>query len=446
MGHDEATKPLYSTSSGGEKLDLCVLVMNEAGTLTIPLPERASVVIGRGAECDLTVEDESVSRAHARISRIGAILAVEDLGSTNGTKVGGHRIAAATRTPIQVGTIIELGQVLVLVRPANGAAPVQPRRAAGAPTGAVFVHESMKELYGLLDIIGPSDVNVLVLGETGVGKDVFAAAVHASSLRGQRPFVRINCAALAESLLEAELFGFEKGAFTGATQAKQGLFEAAEGGTVFLDEVGEMPLTTQAKLLRVVENREVTRVGSVRAMRVDVRIVAATNRDLATLSELGQFRADLYYRLAGVSVVIPPLRRRSSDIAALAAHFLEKCPAALPLGLPVVDALTAHRWPGNVRELKSVLERALLLSRGGPLAVEHLRFGSSILNDTAPASTHQPVAAPRPGDVREAMRRTERDQIVATVEACGGNHSEAARRLGISRTTLLKRLAAYGKR
>ena len=172
MRHDEATKPLHSASasSGGEKIDLCVLVMNAAGTLTIPLPERAAVVIGRGAECDLTVEDESVSRAHARVTRIGAILAVEDLGSTNGTKVGGHRIAAATRTPIQVGTIIELGQVLVLVRPADGAAPVKPRRVAGAPTGAVFVHESMKELYGLLEIIGPSDVNVLVLGETGVGK------------------------------------------------------------------------------------------------------------------------------------------------------------------------------------------------------------------------------------------------------------------------------------
>jgi len=445
MKHDEATKPLSSTANEG-KVDLCILVMAKVGHLTRPLPEKGAVVIGRGAECDLTIDEESVSRAHARITR-GVTIGIEDLGSTNGTKVGGHRLAPGARTEIQVGTILELGDVLVLVRPANIAAPIRPRQEATPVPGAVFVHESMKELYGLLEIIGPSDVNVLVLGETGVGKDVFASAVHTTSSRGQRPFVRINCAALAESLLEAELFGFERGAFTGASQAKAGLFESAEGGTVFLDEIGEMPLTTQAKLLRVVENREVTRIGSLRTQRIDVRIVAATNRDLAVLSELGQFRADLYYRLAGVSVVIPPLRRRPSDLPALARHFLGKSPAALPLTAPVEAALAVHRWPGNVRELKSVLERALLLARGGPLTVDHLRFGSSILNEVMPASTREPATVwPGAGGVREAMQRTERDRILATVAECDGNHSEAARRLGISRTTLLKRLAAYGKR
>ena len=222
MAHEDATKPLSTANREKNRADveLCVQVMMPSGTLTLRLPPKSSVVLGRGTECDLTIDDESISRAHARITRTTEVT-IEDLGSTNGTKVGGHRLEPNTREPIQVGAIVELGEIVLLLRPLSpedamrsSAPKLAPRRPAGSVTGAVFVHDSMKELYGLLEIIGPSDVNVLVLGETGVGKDVFAAAVHATSSRSDRPLVRINCAALAESLLEAELFGFEKGAFT----------------------------------------------------------------------------------------------------------------------------------------------------------------------------------------------------------------------------------------
>jgi transcriptional regulator with PAS, ATPase and Fis domain len=286
--------------------------------------------------------------------------------------------------------------------------------------------EEMQRVHALAARAAAGSINLLILGETGAGKEVLARRVHRLSPRAGRPFVCINCAALSEPLLESELFGHERGAFTGATQAKPGLLETAPGGTVFLDEVGELPAALQAKLLRVIETRELVRVGSVRPRRIDVRFIAATNRDLEEEVARGSFRRDLFFRLNGMTLSLPPLRARPREIPALCRLFLkELSPAAGRKAPPRLTAaalaqLCAHGWPGNVRELRNVIERALLLAPGDEIGVEHL-----------------PAAAP-------AAPAGERERILAALEACAGNQSRAARQLGISRKVLLARLDSWG--
>jgi transcriptional regulator with GAF, ATPase, and Fis domain len=324
----------------------------------------------------------------------------------------------------------------------------------------------MREIYSMLDVVAPSPFPILVLGETGVGKDVFAAAAHGRSRRAARSFVQLNCAAMPDSLLESELFGHERGAFTGAHAAMPGLFEAADGGTVFLDEIGELALTTQAKLLRVLENGEVRRVGTVRPRRVDVRIVAATNRDLMARCEAGVFRSDLYFRLASVVVTIPPLRERPSETEPFADHFARD--AARRLGRPVpkltqpaIAKLKAHDWPGNIRELRNVMHRAVLQSRGGVLGPDAIHFQPAPRTTSSPPESSSVVPAPPsrsngsrtleengPGAERESLgselKALERERIVAALEACGGNQSHAARTLGMPRRSLLRRIEEFG--
>ena len=238
----------------------------------------------------------------------------------------------------------------------------------------------MQRLYALLDVIAPSPLSVLVLGETGVGKEVFAEALHQRSQRRAKPLLKLNCAALPATIHEAELFGYEKGAFTGATAAKPGLFEAADGGTVMLDEIGDLPLVTQAKLLRVLETGEVLRLGSVKTTTVDVRFISATNVDLEARVEAGTFRADLFFRLDGISVVLPPLRDRKADIAPLARMFTARVATRMDRTAPqlsrdAIALLEQHAWPGNVRELRNVIERALAFDPLPPaLSAEHLRL------------------------------------------------------------------------
>lgn len=290
----------------------------------------------------------------------------------------------------------------------------------------VIVSPIMRELHALARRAGDSDLSVLILGETGVGKEVLAETIHEASPRAKKPLVRLNCAAFTESLLEAELFGYEKGAFTGAVKAKAGLLESADGGTVFLDEIGEVPLTTQVKLLRVLEQREVQRVGALKPRRIDVRFVAATNRDLAGEVRRGAFRQDLYFRLDGVCLVVPPLRERREEIRPLAEAFLGAACARNKRRVPRVaddvwPALEAAPWPGNVRELKNAIERALVLSSGPVLEREHFaleRLASAVVT---PA-----------GDQSEKRSRVE-----AALAAAAGNQTEAARTLGVSRKTLM---------
>jgi two-component system response regulator AtoC len=275
---------------------------------------------------------------------------------------------------------------------------------------------------------------VLILGETGVGKEVMAKTLHERSPRAAGPLVSINCASFAESMLEAELFGYEKGAFTGALRAKAGLLELAQGGTLFLDEVGEMPLSLQAKLLRVLEQREVWRIGALAPHAIDARFVSATHRDLEREIAAGRFREDLYFRLAGVSLHIPPLRERLDEIEPLARDFLARAAAASGRAPPVLSqqALTqlrARPWPGNVRELRNTVERALLLCRGDVVQPEHLTAEGPIVVRTS--------------DPPSAAREDERARIIEALERCAGNQTHAARLLGISRRTLITRIEEY---
>ena len=305
---------------------------------------------------------------------------------------------------------------------------------------------AMTQLLETVSQVSPSEATVLICGESGTGKELIAEAIHVNSGRRSGPFVKINCAALTETLLESELFGHEKGAFTGADRRKEGRIVQADGGSLFLDEVSEMPLTMQVKLLRALQEREVTRVGGDRVITVDVRIIAATNRDLAELIETGGFRKDLYYRLNVVSLSLPPLRRRRQDIPLLAQHFLEtfreKNNKAIQGFSPhAMDRMIKYPWPGNVRELINAVERAVVLSRSAYLTPEDL---PELMAPPEGEAAEKPPETPRPADTPLSLDEVERTTILQTLEASGGNKSEAARRLGITRKTLHKKLKQYG--
>ena len=309
--------------------------------------------------------------------------------------------------------------------------------AVGGMVGRTAV---MRALFASLRRVAPQDTTVLVTGETGTGKELVARAVHDLSPRATAPFIAVNCAALGEGVLESELFGHVKGAFTGAARDRAGVFESAHGGTIFLDEVGEMSASVQQRLLRVLQEREVTPVGSSRPVRVDVRVVAATNRNLAELVESSRFRQDLYYRLAVFPVVVPPLRDRRADIPMLVAHAIERLRARAPQGQGLacssfaIRLLRGYDWPGNVRELLSVIERAAVEAGFGRIEAQHLplelRRGGDVGGDARYRTT-------RSGD-------DERDTIVAALEQTDGVLTRAAELLGMGRTTLWRKLKQYG--
>ena len=330
----------------------------------------------------------------------------------------------------------------------------------------------MQNLHRLIERIARSNISVLLLGETGVGKEVFAAQIHEKSPRSSKPYLRLNCAALSEQLLESELFGHEKGAFTGAVAAKPGLLEAADGGTVFLDEAGELPMSVQVKLLRVLEERRVQRVGGLQDKAIDVRFIAATNRNLEDEVAEGNFRQDLYFRLNGISVVIPPLRERIMEVEHLANLFIKMvCERDNNNRIPVLspealEKLKTYHWPGNIRELRNIMDRAVLLCATGTISPEHLpleklssnslvsghgQFSGAInqiplLDDDPTQQFMSPVAnSGRPADqLRKKDESEQREIILAALERCEGNQTKAAAELGISRRTLINRLESYG--
>jgi DNA-binding NtrC family response regulator len=326
------------------------------------------------------------------------------------------------------------------------------RSGASGGTGVVTAMERLRQM---LDRIAQSRINVLIAGETGVGKGVLAAELHRLSARSGA-FVALNCAELQENLLESELFGHERGAFTGASASKPGLIEGADGGTLFLDEIGEMSLATQAKLLRVLEDRSVRRVGSLQARSLDVRVLAASNRDLAAESEGGAFRRDLYFRLNGISLVVPPLRERLDELEPLARKLLAQASEAHGRETPpelcggALEALRRHSWPGNIRELRNVLERAVVLCPGEVVTEEHVALSRpeprpkvvSLAAHAARAPAHEPVQAAT--GTPEEKSGDERRRIEEALDACAGNQSRAAKLLGISRATLVSRLNLYG--
>jgi two-component system, NtrC family, response regulator AtoC len=628
---DDVTKETDASAHQRRGARHVLLVIREDGTSdTHPLPSSGTVIIGRSRDCDLRIDDPSMSRRHAAL-HLGPPLAVEDLGSANGTRVRDARMDPPSsqtertgrfqdrkleprrRVELSPGDVILLGSAMAFVQ--HGAPAARPRRIwphgyfegclekecarsersgasfavvrlriegvipssvveeslaastrsvdilalygpneyelllvdaapakiddvtrriverleshgakvrlgvarhpddardpeslvakagaraqgleamEGLPPSVVVEDPAMQRLYRMAQRIADSSISVLLLGETGVGKEVLAEAIHNLSPRANKPFLRLNCAAFAEQLLESELFGFERGSFTGATQAKPGLFETADGGTVFLDEVGEIPLSTQAKLLRVLEERKVMRVGALRPRSIDVRFIAATNRDLEGEVERQTFREDLYFRLNGISLLIPPLRERPSEILPLARAFLAdfgrlRPRAVLPEISPeAVALLLRYSFPGNIRELRNVMERALLLSADGEIRPDHLpveKMGATVSARSLrtplpppPSLPPRPKPAPHPAEswptvvppppdppeterlsrldldevldlstdeLRQKIEDVDRERVRAALAQCAGNQTQAAKLLGISRRTLVSRLEAY---
>ncbi|HWO21190.1 MAG TPA: sigma 54-interacting transcriptional regulator [Kofleriaceae bacterium] len=330
-------------------------------------------------------------------------------------------------------------------KPAGAAAAAAAAPAAAAPLdGPIVLDPVMQRVYKLVAKIGESSMTVLILGETGVGKELVAEAIHKGSPRRDGPLIKLNCAALPETLLESELFGHERGAFTGAERRKQGFFEAADGGTLFLDEVGEMPLSLQAKLLRVLEGKVITRVGGTAETAVDVRVVCATHRDLQADVRTGRFRQDLLFRIGGFTVAVPPLRDRRSEIVPLAEHFVRLAAAEQRRPPPALapdarDALLAYRWPGNVRELENAIQRALVLCED-TITLADL---PDRLRDVAPRGGGAAASA-AVGDIQGQLEELERGAIAAALEAHGDNQTRAARALGLSRRALIYKMEKYG--
>lgn len=470
-------------------------------TRVFPLPAGGRIVVGRGPHCDVQVDDPSVSRQHFWLS-LSETIELEDIGSANGTSIASElvpatpidmstrvavpfrRLSVGERVTLSPGDVIRAGSTIFVVerresptmqvtlRPLKSE-PSVPNAELFSPP--VLVNDSMRQLYNVAAMAAQTDISVLILGETGVGKEVLAEFIHRRSLRAPRPFLRLNCAALSESLLESELFGHERGAFTGAHQSKPGLLEATNGGTVFLDEVGELPLSLQVKLLRVLDERVVRRVGSNKPCPIDVRFVTATNRDLKREVAHGRFRGDLYFRINGTSFSLPPLRERKDEIEPLARHFLVRACERLNRPVPAITAEARQRmleygWWGNVRELKNAMERASFLCGDGPLLAPYLPedplpeeeptdveateinwsggiaaeaptlgnlSGISFPARSVPAH-NAPRREPTPSNVSENL--TEEERVLNALQACAGNQTRAAELLGISRRTLINRL------
>ncbi|MBI4706032.1 MAG: sigma 54-interacting transcriptional regulator [Deltaproteobacteria bacterium] len=577
-----------------------LLICHHGGAEAVGLRPQAPVVVGRELPADVVIDDPTLSHCHARFTLAQQGVAVEDLGSHNGTFVGGERVERATVQPggeLALGQVVvrvlaaqhgsaarlglyahdrlcaELGQEIerarffgdalsvVHVRAAPRGAPeshlarwidrvsrklrpvdrlagygseavhlllprlapeqafslckaiVRPgasgeaslrcglasfpaaagtaddllaacRRAAleadervplrlaaagwasegklddhfapAAQRGPVVQSEIMRRLFETVDRIAATVIPVLICGETGTGKEVVARAIHERGPRRERRLVCINCAAIPAQLVESTLFGHERGAFTGATQQHRGVFESAHGGTVMLDEVGELPAPVQAALLRVLETKRVTRVGASSEIEVDVRVVAATNADLGQMCVGGRFRRDLLYRLEAMTLIIPPLRERRAEIPALARLFLEEASRLNGCAVRGIDdealaVLGRYDWPGNVRELRNVVDRAVVLARGALVTVEDLpaglRRGASapaVADRTAAAGGPAPGGAREPADLKAHLQRCEAEHIVAALRAVGWNQSEAARLLGIPRRTLVHKIKAFG--
>jgi DNA-binding NtrC family response regulator len=411
--------------------------------LELELPA-VGVVIGTEKTCDVVLTDTFVSRRHCSIAPTPNGFAITDLGSRNGTVIDGVAVGKVVAPP---GVAIRIGKTLIQVMPADEVVDIPP--STSDRFGALYGGSvSMRQVFAILERASKSSAPVLFLGESGTGKELMARGVHDASPRKDGPFVVFDCGASTDTLIESDLFGHVKGAFTGAASDRVGAFAAAHGGTLFLDEIGDLPVALQPKLLRMLEAGEVTALGSRESKKYDVRIVAATHRDVFGEVARGGFRGDLYYRLAVVEIHVPPLRQRPGDLAKLVASFLERAGApqlASQVGGPALERLERYHWPGNVRELRNVITRAVALA-GPDDDFQSLPF---VLRPTS-AAPDEAIAfrADRPFHTAkdELVARFEKEYLTDLVQRADGNLSAAARVAGLERKFLYKLLERAGLR
>ncbi len=390
-------------------------------------------LVGSHPDATLSLNDPTVSRYHVELTARGDGVRVRDLDSTNGTFISGARLSEVI---IEQDAVITVGKTQLRVQIAEQDLGRPPELSSfGKVIGA---SSAMKQLFGILERVAPTDSTVVLLGETGTGKEVLAESIHQASKRKDKPFVVVDCGSVAPTLIESELFGHVKGAFTGAVADRYGAFLEADGGTVFLDEIGELPLDLQPKLLRVLEGGTVKRVGEDKPRRINVRVIAATHRDLEQMVEEGRFRRDLYYRLAVVLVHIPPLRDRLEDMPLLARHFVKQMGRGdFELPKPLLARFAAYHWPGNVRELRNVVERALAGAEFDPLPQEPSPSPKGVAGEDI---TELPFK-----EAKERLVETfTREYLVALLEKCGGNISQMARTAGIARNYVHRLVTKYG--
>ncbi|MBN1947833.1 MAG: sigma 54-interacting transcriptional regulator [Bradymonadales bacterium] len=416
-------------------------VRDPQGQVTSHAFDRREVVIGSNPDVDLSLDDESVSRQHCLIE-VGELgYRLRDLNSKNGTYVGGMRVNDLYLEP---GATFAVGRHLLQFE--VGEQEVEIRLSGRKEFGELIGGSvCMREVFGVLGRVAPTDTTVLIEGESGTGKELAARALHDHSGRGRGPFVVFDCSAVPAELMESELFGHLKGAFTGAVSSRKGAFERAQGGTLLLDEVGELSLELQPKLLRVLESRQVTPVGGGEPVTCDVRIVAATNRDLKREVSEGHFREDLYYRLAVIQVVLPPLRRRPEDIPLLVERFLGEVSRStgkgpLAVSFSTMEKLKKHRWPGNVRELRNFVERAAVLAEGDRVETRFLKLGQSQQTEGEgglPEGIGGDIQIDEDLPFKDAKNRLvevfEKAYWTRLLERTGGNISKAARIAGVHR-------------
>jgi DNA-binding NtrC family response regulator len=387
--------------------------------------------VGSGEDNDLVINQEFVSRDHLRISMKGGRWLLTDLASRNGTRVNGLLVPQCELPP---DAVIQVGSEMLLFK--MGMDVKKPHPEAQLRYGMVAESPEMRRLVRRVEQLAEKTKPVLIIGESGSGKELVARALHDASPRKDKPFLALNCGGLTASVIAGELFGHERGSFTGAVEEKAGAFEFTDGGTIFLDEIGELPLELQTTLLRVIESNAIRRVGGNAEIPINTRIVAATHRNLAEAVEQGAFRGDLFQRLETYPLVVPPLRKRPADVVALARHFLKVGAPEhdLVLSGEVEQLLKKHDWPWNARELRNVMERAILNANGAPtIQPEHLEFSGE---------SFKPSNELRSRVLK--MDRDERSQIIEALELHAWNKTHAAAELGIKRTTLLDRIKRHG--
>ncbi len=442
---DRLTHVLSNAIDGAEGVVLIRVLSGEMKGHEAIVMGEAPFVIGSSLEATLKIPDPSISRKHAEIRNKGGVVHVRDLGSTNGCYYEGGRFQ---ELDLSAGAVFRIGETELQIVAPQKADPMPPseRTAFG---GLLGKSRKMREVFAILERAAKTDATVLVTGETGTGKEVVAEAIHRASARGEQPFIVVDCASIPANLIESELFGHVKGAYTNAMTDRTGAFEAANGGTIFLDEIGEMPAQLQPRLLRALETRTIKRVGANEFTPVDVRVIAATNRTLEDEVRNNNFRSDLYFRLNVIRATLPSLRERREDIPMLARHFLDelaaKTDAQFELTKEVIAALTSHNWPGNVRELRNAIHQAASVSNEVLSLAAQFRKQPGQPDAGAAAASGEGFDAflelPYKDARKQALEAFELAYAKHAVSEAGGNVSKAAERAQVHRNVLHRILA-----